>query len=113
MTPQSLSEWMAWAGVVLPLVALAASAVAFVASWIWDLRNRRRALLLELTSYLDDPSRPVATEVAAAYQPRQFTKHEPFVVRFRDAIQSQISGASAQILKNELRRTAEHLRVRP
>jgi hypothetical protein len=104
--------WAALLGVATPLVALAGSAVAYVLQLYRDAAEKKRTAFFDLMAIIDDKERPIASKMAAVYELRHFKAHKDFIVRFCKVQQTNISGPSANILRDEMRLTEEYLSKR-
>jgi hypothetical protein len=113
---ETLISWLsanaATIGVIIPLITLAGSAVAYIIKMFLDLADRRRAHFLELIGFLDQPG-TLAAKLAAVYQLSQYKQHHDFLLRFFDNRDRIISGESADVLKEEMRIATEYLRSKP
>ena len=111
MNLASAMEWLAWGGIVLPLVALAWAAVRYVLLQMTEHKHRRFKQFIEIVDLLD-ASGTIAGKCAAAYQLKSYPEHGEFIERFCRDVQAHVSGASGELLKAELRRTAEYFEGR-
>lgn len=102
--------WVSFLVVAVPLFGLAGSAVGYVRSIFLDRKVRRRAEFFELMSYIDDPTLPIATKLAAVYQLREFEGHREFVIRFCETQKNQILGNNSQSLRDEMDLTVKAMR---
>jgi hypothetical protein len=100
----SLQWWLTLFGIIVPLVTLAGSAVAYVVTLFQDASSKRRERFFELMHYLDGPS-TIASKMAAVYQLREFPEHGDFIVRFCEAQQTNVTGAAAPLLVQEFEAT--------
>lgn len=112
---EALGKWFAehdaQLAVVLPLITLAGSAVAYIVKLFLDLADRRRRHFLELVGLLDQPG-TLAGKLAAVYQLSRYRRHKDFLIRFFDNRDTIISGTSGDVVKEEMRIAAERLRGR-
>lgn len=108
-----LNSWFstnaATVAIIVPLITLAGSAVAYIVKMFLDLADRRRAHFLELIGFLDQPG-TLAAKLAAVHQLSRYRQHRDFLVRFFENRDTIISGESAAVLKEEMRIAAERLR---
>lgn len=96
-------------GVVLPLLAIAGSAVAYVVKFYSERSDIREQRFTALVSRIDEPG-AMASKVAAVYEMRQFPEHRDFIVRFCRTQQGNVSGSGAALLEAEMQQTAEYFR---
>lgn len=110
---EGLANWIAEHGaqvaLALPLVTLAGSALAYIVKLFLDLSDRRRKHFLELVQLLDEKG-TLAGKLAAVYQLSQYRRHRAFLVRFFENREKIVDGTTGDVLKEEMRIAAEHLR---
>ena len=97
-------------GIVLPLMTIAGTALAYVIKIYADAREKRRNEFFELMNFIDGDG-AIAAKMAAIYQLRAFPQHKDFIVTFCEANMDNVSGPAAHLLKGELSRTAEYFRT--
>ncbi|MFN3953399.1 MAG: hypothetical protein ACK4LQ_03035 [Pararhodobacter sp.] len=95
-------------GIIIPLVTIAGSALAFVIKVFMDSRERRRNEFYELMKFLDEKG-SIAAKVAAVYEMRRFPEHRDFIIRFCTSQRQNIEGSAAQILGDEMKATADFM----
>jgi hypothetical protein len=105
----SVPLWVTLLGFVVPFIALAGSAVAFVLKVYRDGADRRWNQFFELMKFIDSKDLPIATKCAAAYQLRHFPEHKEFIIRFCQNQRLNIEGSAAAALIMELDGTREAL----
>lgn len=76
-----MQEWVSFVGIVVPLLTIAGSAVAFVSKTFGDAKESRRKQFFDLMALIDTNG-SIASKVAAVYQLRYFPEHKDFIVRF-------------------------------
>jgi hypothetical protein len=110
MTLSTWQDWVAWAGIVIPLLSLAWAA----AFYVW---NRRRELdhqeyhkIFEIMDHLGQSGGSIASKMAAAYELRKYIAYKDVILRLCDQV--NIDGNAAKMLSNELKRTAEYLKAK-
>lgn len=112
---EEFAKWLTDHGpqitVVVPLIAFAGSAFAYIIKLFLDLADRRKVHFLELVALLDQQG-TLAGKLAAVYQLSTYSRDsdKEFLVRLFDNRDKIIEGASADILKEEMRIAAEKLR---
>ena len=108
MTLGTWQDWVAWAGIVIPLSALTWSAWWYVSIQKRAEEQRRFDNLFLLMDEIGEPGGSIAAKAAAVYELRRYPAYSEVIGRFcREAI-PYVSGDSAQFLQTELRLTAEH-----
>lgn len=95
-------------GVVLSMMTIAGSAVAYVIRVYSDARRRRRNQFFELMQKLDERG-TIASKLAATYQLREFPEHREFIIRFCTSQQENTTGDGSQLLIGEFKRTVAFL----
>ena len=106
-----MEQWVTIIGVVIPMMTIAGSAVAFVWKAFQDAREKRRDHFFHLMTLIDTDGK-IATKVAAVYELRRFPEHREFIISFCRDLREQIDGASAESLKREMDRTREYFENR-
>ncbi|WBH16873.1 hypothetical protein [Sphingomonas radiodurans] len=109
----SVGDWLTWAGVVLPLSALAWSAWQYVA-----IRKREEARhrferffkLLDLIGSDDQVS--LHSKVGAIYELRNYSEYSEVIVRVCGDSKDRVSGSLAFMLQNEFTKTIEYFEKR-
>lgn len=93
-------------GVIVPLLTIAGSSVAFVYKTYRDARQDRRKQFFELMDLIDNKG-TIAAKTAAVYQLRFYPEHKDFIIRFCDAQGENITGpeSATRILSAEMRAT--------
>ncbi|MDP3494254.1 MAG: hypothetical protein Q8R82_14170 [Hyphomonadaceae bacterium] len=109
MTPQSVGDWIAWAGLVLPLATLAFSAVWFVASQAQKSKAERYARFWELMKQAGAQDANIAAKMATFYELRKYPEYKEVIIRLCE--EAQVSGSSGELLKKEMLLTAAHMRA--
>jgi hypothetical protein len=108
MTPQTVGDWIAWAGLVLPLATLAFSAVWYVRALSQKQRADRYSRLWELMRQAGAQDGNIAGKMAAFYEMRKYPEYAEVIIRLCE--DTEVVGGSAALLKKEMLLTAEHLR---
>ncbi|MFN3459740.1 MAG: hypothetical protein ACK4ZN_01890 [Oceanibaculum sp.] len=101
--------WVTLIGFAAPLIALAGSAVAFVARQYQEAAVRRRNQFFELMEFID-AHKTIARKMAAVYRLRDFPEHADFIIRFCDVQRSNIDGPGAGILQLEMDETKNFMK---
>lgn len=106
MNPSTFSDWLAWAGLVLPLMTLAWSALWFVRIEAEKNRKARYDQFFNLMDQLGRREYSIAAKMAAAYSLRRFPEYREVIVRLTSDV--GIDGEGAHLLARELDLTARH-----
>lgn len=105
--PNNFLEWVAWAGLVVPLCVLAWSAYRFVN----EIKEKREAdefsRVFKVMDHLGQQGGSVASKMAAAYELRKFARYKSVIIRLCDSV--KIDGTSAKMLREELKLTRDYL----
>ena len=108
MTPQTVGDWIAWAGLVLPLATLAFSAVWFVMVQRKRSEAERYGRFWELMKQAGAQDHNIAAKMAVFYELRKYPQYAEVIIRLCE--EARVDGSEGQLLKGEMLLTAEHLR---
>jgi hypothetical protein len=108
MNLSTAGEWLAWAGVVIPLAALAWAAVFYTLSHRREVSHQEYKRFFEITDQLGYEGGSIASKMAAAYELRKYPQYKSVILNICE--RTEVTGSSAQMLKDEMRATAEFLR---
>ncbi len=108
MTPQTLGDWIAWAGLVLPLATLAFSAIWYVSAQNNKLKVERYLRFWDLMKQAGAQDGNIAPKMAAFFEMRKYPEYSDVIIRLCEG--TEVVGSSAALLKKEMLLTAEHLR---
>jgi hypothetical protein len=103
----SAAEWIAWAGVVIPLAALAWSALAYTAVRRREVKHQEYQRFFEITEHLGREGGSIAAKMAAAYELRKYPEYTEVILNICE--KASVSGVAAKMLKEELDATAKYL----
>lgn len=98
---------IAWLGIVVPLAALAYSAISFVRNQRREQDYREFHKLHDLVKELGTAGTTILGNVAVAYELRKFPQYRELLVRTLSDI--DIRGSRADMLRRECALTIEHL----
>lgn len=95
-------------GVIIPMLTIAGSSVAYIIKIYKDGKEKRQNYFLSLMALIDGAG-TMAGKLAAIYQLRMFPEHKEFIIRFCDNQRHNLSGSteSVRILSDELEATME------
>ena len=106
MTPSTWQDWIAWAGLVLPLATLAWAAGFFVLTWRVEVRHKRYEKFFGLMDKLGARDGSIPGKMAAAYEVRKYPEYREVIIRLcKDAA---VHGEARELLERELDLTARH-----
>jgi hypothetical protein len=108
MNLSSPGEWLAWAGVVVPLAALAWAAVFYTISHRREVSHQEYKRFFEVTNHLGDHGGSIASKMAAAFELRRYPQYKSVTINICE--RTEVKGPSAQMLIDELQATADFLR---
>ena len=109
MNLKTAAEWIAWAGVVIPLAALAWSAVFYVVSRRREIKHQEYQRFFEITNHLGSQQGSIASKMAAAYELRKYPEYKDVVLNICE--KAEVEGAAAAMLKEELALTSKYMRA--
>ncbi|MFZ2996770.1 hypothetical protein [Sphingobium sp.] len=110
MTLTVWQDWVAWGGIVLPLITLAWSAWQYVALQKRNEQQQRFDNFFRVMDKIGEPGGSIAAKAAAVYELRNYPEYSEVIARFCLEAVRYVSGDSAQILQAELRLTAAYFR---
>ncbi|MEM8824404.1 MAG: hypothetical protein AAGF30_12400 [Pseudomonadota bacterium] len=102
-----MSEILGSVALLIPLLTIAGSALAYVVSMYREKSLRRQQRFDNLVSRMDDRG-TIAGKLAAIYEMRQFPEHREFIVRFCESQQNNLEGGGSDDLAAEMRATLEY-----
>jgi hypothetical protein len=108
MAPATWQEWVAWAGVAIPLAGLAWAAVFYTLARRREIHFQEFERLFKVLDHLGHSGGSIASKMAAAYELRKYPEYKDMIIRMCE--QTETTGSSAKMLKNEMMMTAEYLR---
>lgn len=105
----TVQDWIAWAGIVLPLMSLAWAACFYVLTRRREVQHQEFERVFQVMDHLGSEG-SIASKMAATYELRKYPEYGEVIIRLCE--QAQIEGPAAQMLRDEMRLTAEHMRAR-
>ena len=109
MNLSTAAEWIAWAGIVIPLAALAWSAVFYSQTKRRELKHQEYQRFFTITDHLGQQGGSIASKMAAAYELRRYPEYAEVIINICE--NTRIDGGSAKMLKDELLATADFLKA--
>ena len=107
MSPSSWQEWIAWAGIVIPLIALAWSAVFYVRAKRREVHHQEYQRFFEITDHLGQQGGSIASKMAAAYELRKYPEYKEVILNICE--KAPVTGGAAKMLAEEMEATASFL----
>ena len=107
MNPSTWQEWFAWAGVVVPLAALAWAAVFYTLTRRREVHFQEFERVFKVMDHLGQEGGSIASKMAAAYELRKYPEYREVIIRL--CRQTEVAGSSAKMLKDEMLLTADFL----
>jgi len=111
MNLSTAGEWIAWAGVVVPLIALAWSAATYSLAKRREVKHQEYQRFFQIADHLGQQGGSVASKMAAAFELRKYPQYAEVVVNICE--KAEIEGPASKMLKEEMRATAEFMRRVP
>ena len=108
MSPVTWQDWISWAGVVIPLAALAWAAVFYTLSHRRDVQQKEFERFFRVMDHLGQDGGSIASKIAAAYELRKYPEYKEVIVRLCE--QANYEGPAAEMLRKEMLLTAEMMR---
>jgi len=106
LTPNSWQDWIAWAGIVLPLTAFAWAAIYFVITWRGEIKHKRYEKFFSLMDRVGEKGGSIAGKMAAIYEMRKYPEYKDVIIRLcQDA---ELDGSAKHLLEREFELTARH-----
>ena len=94
-------EWIAWAGVIVSLVALAWSAVAYTSVKRREVEHQEYQRFFQITDHLGQAGGSIASKMTAA-------AYAAVIINICE--RANITGDAAEMLRDELKATADYMR---
>ena len=101
-------EWIAWGGVVVPLIALAWSAVTYALAKRREVRHQQYQRFFQIMDHLGRADSSIASKMAAAYELRKYPEYAEVIINVCE--KAEVEGPATQMLKEEMAATAAHMR---
>lgn len=105
----SAAEWIAWAGIVIPLAALAWSAVFYTLARKREVQHQEYQRFFTITDHLGHSGGSIASKMAAAFELRKYPEYTEVIVNICE--NTKIEGPAAKMLRDELMATANYLKA--
>lgn len=103
------AEWIAWAGVVIPLAALAWSAVFYTLARRRETQHEEYQRFFQIMDHLGSQDGSLSAKMAAAYELRKYRDYAEVIINICE--KTDFDGADGQMLKDEMLATAAYLKA--
>ncbi|MEH6756698.1 MAG: hypothetical protein V7676_04215 [Parasphingorhabdus sp.] len=107
MQPTNWQEWIAWAGLVIPLIGMAWAAIFYTLTKRREVHFQEFQRLFEIMDHLGRSGGSIASKMAAAYELRKYPQYKDVIIRM--CRQTETVGPSGKMLKDEMLLTADFL----
>lgn len=108
MNLSTAGEWIAWGGVVVPLLALAWSAVAYSLAKRHEVRHQQYQRFFQIMDHLGQPGGSIASKMAAVYELRKYPEYAEVIINICE--KAEIEGPASAMLRDEMAATADYMR---
>jgi hypothetical protein len=108
MTLTTWQDWIAWAGIVIPLTSLAWAAGFYVITRRREVQHQEFERVFRVMDHLGQQGGSIASKMAAAYELRKYPEYSEVIIRLCE--QAEVTGSASEMLQNELRLTAALMR---
>jgi hypothetical protein len=105
---QSALDWIAWAGIVIPLAALAWAAVQHVQIQRRDEKRRQFDEFFEVMDKIGQAEGSIASKMAAVYQLRKYPQYREVIIRFCRGAEVRGDGTTREMFQRELTLLEKH-----
>ncbi len=105
MNLSSVTDWIAWSGIVLPLVGMSWAAIQYVINEKKKFKRDRFSQLLNLLGEVEGSD--LTRQVAAIYELRKYPEYKEVIGRILWKV--DIHGSAAKLLIDEMDITLSHL----
>lgn len=106
----STQEWIAWAGVVVPLMALAFSAVTYSLAKKREVQHQEYQRFFQIMDHLGQQDGSIASKMAAAYELRKYPSYAEVIINICE--KAEVRGAASEMLREEMAATAKFLKAK-
>ena len=103
MSPDVWLEWVAWAGLVIPLAVLAWSAWRYTSDRHEESQHRRFERFFSTTDKVGQAESSLISKVAALYELRKFPEYAEVIARMTDRPDVIGRGRAKEVLELEFR----------
>ena len=102
-------EWIAWAGVVLPLAALAWSAVFYTLARRREVAHQEYQRFFQIMDHLGQQGGSIASKMAATFELRKYPEYADVIINICE--KADLKGPASDMLREEMLATAEFLKA--
>jgi hypothetical protein len=104
----SWADWVAWAGIVLPLAILAFSALLYVRTEMTKAKTERYNRFWEVMRSAGAQDGNIASKMAAFFEMRSYPEYTDVIIRLCE--NTRVVGSEGELLKAEMLHTSEYLK---
>ena len=108
MQLQTWQDWVAWAGIVIPLASLAWAAGFYVLTRRREVRFQEFERLFRIMDHMSQGDGSIPSKMAAAFELRKYPDYKDVIVRLCRGAELS-AGKNSEMLKDEMMRTANFL----
>lgn len=105
----STQEWIAWGGIVIPLMALAFSAVTYSLAKRREVQHQQYQRFFQIMDHLGHDGSSIASKMAAAYELRKYPEYANVIINICE--KAELRGGASAMLRDEMLATAEYLKT--
>ena len=107
INPNDWQGWLAWAGIVLPLIVIAWTAWRFTDQRREEQKHRRFEHFFSVTDKIGQEGGSILSKVAAIHELRRFPEYSEVIIRMTEEPDIRGSGRPRAILEQEFELTHE------
>jgi hypothetical protein len=106
MPLDSLTDWIGWAGIVIPLVVTAVSAFLYVRLELKKQKSAKYDQFYKLMDQIGAQGGSIASKMAAISELKKYPEYRDVIIRL--CLHAGVGGAEAHLLEKEFELTAQH-----
>jgi hypothetical protein len=104
MVPTNWQEWVAWAGIVVPLAGMAWAAIFYTLARRREIHFQEFERLFKVMDHLGQQGGSIASKMVAVYELRKYPEYKNVFARMCE--QTEVQGTSGKMLKDQMLLTA-------
>ena len=109
-TPSNFGEWVAYLGVIIPLLAFACAALRYVQVEKAKARQANFENFFQTVMRVHNADKSLLSQKAAIFELRHYPEYREFILRVCDDLEPYFGPGVRQELAEEFEETAERLR---
>ena len=106
MNLDSMTDWIAWAGIVTPLVVTAVSAFLYVRLELQKQKSTKYDHFYKLMDQIGMQGGSIASKMAAISELKKYPEYKDVIIRL--CLNAGVGGVEAHLLEKEFELTAMH-----